>query len=173
MKSRTIIIIVVALCLTLFWIFGIPVIFSAVTGVPLWYLWPLGRPLSLLPSQGILSVKVSPIAPEIIGQSVVVTVLDASNKTPITNAVVEINEGSYGILNRTTGSDGTTQFPYIGATTQIIVSKNSYADSDPIVIPQIPAVWVTTRNYNTATLDFGLFGTWGLGLFLYWKQKKK
>jgi hypothetical protein len=172
-KKGVSIAIAVALILTVFFIFGLPFIFSAITGVPVWFLLPISFPYSTGPPGGAMNVKVNPASPTMNNQLVAVTVVDANNNTPIANALVEINEGSYGTLNITTASDGTAQFPFIGLTTQISVSKNGYANSNPIVIPQIPADWATTRDYQTATLGLGLFGTWGPTLFLYWKQKKK
>lgn len=166
------IIIAAAVGLTLFWIFGIPIIFSAVTGVPFWFLWPLHR-LSILPSQEPMIVSVNSTAPTTIDQPILVTVLDGINHTSIEGASVKIVFNGYNFYNTTTGFDGTAQFPYAGETTIIYVSKDGYQDSEPIVLPQIPDNWVTTERYMIITSGLGLLGSWGPALFFYWKQQAK
>jgi hypothetical protein len=166
------IIIIVAVGLSFFWIIGIPIIFSAATGVPLWFLWPL-RELSIVPSQEPMAVHVNSTAPMTIGQYILVTVIDGINHTSIEGASVKIVFNGYNYYNTTTGYDGTAQFPYPGATTIIYASKDGYQNAEPIPLPQIPDSWVTIRDYQTITLVLGLFGTWGPVLFVYWKQKPK
>lgn len=167
--------IVVAAGLSFFWILGIPIIFSAVTGVPLWFLWPFHQ-LSIAPSQGVMTVKVNPTAPGTVGQSVVVTVLDAGNHIPVEGALVKIVFNNFNYYNTTTNSNGTMQFPYPGATTIVYVSKDGYQDAEPTPLPQIPDSWVTTRDYQTVTWVLGLIGTWGPALYLQRKlptQRKR
>ena len=166
-------VIALATCLTLFSIFGLPFVFSAITGVPTWFLFPTLYELSGFPSQGAMTVKLNSTTPKTIGEYILVTVLDAKTNIPMEDALVEINEGSYGNYNRTTGPNGTTQFGYIGATTQIFVSKEGYANADPIVIPQIPADWVTTRNYQYLTWVIMLLCSWGPAFYFYKKQEKR
>jgi hypothetical protein len=149
-KKTVKIIIVVAVGLTFFLIFGIPIIFSAATGVPLWFLLPIHE-LSIFPSQGAMSIKINSTAPTLVGQSILVTVLDAGNSTPIEGASVKIVYNDYDYYNTTTNLDGTAQFPYPGATTIIYVSKEGYQDAKPIPLPQIPDNWVTIRDYQYIT----------------------
>jgi hypothetical protein len=163
----------VALILTLSLLWGLPYIFSAATGVPVWYLSPHLIPLSMFPSEGVMNVKVNPMAPTMNGQLVTVTVLDANNNTPIGNALVDVDEGSYGTLNMTTGSDGTAQFALIGFTTQISVSKDGYADSNTIVIPHIPAEWVNTLNYQYITWVVTIICAWGPAILTILKTTSK
>jgi hypothetical protein len=163
----------VALILSASLIFLLPFVFSAITGVPFWFLFPISFPLGLTPSEGIMSVEVYPVAPTMNNQLVTVAVFDANNNTPIANALVEINEGSYGKLDISTGSDGTAQFPFIGFTTQISVSKDGYADSNHIVIPQIPADWIRTLTYQDITLVLTIICSFGPALYLYRKPEAK
>lgn len=172
-KKGVSIAIVVALVLSVSLIFGLPFMFSAITGVPFWFLFPTSFSLSIGQPERVMSVRVNPVAPTMNNQLVTVTVLDANSNAPLVNALVEINEGSYGTLNITTGSDGTAQFPFIGLTTQIFVSKDGYANSSPIVIPQIPADWVNTRYYQTITLAVTIICAWGPALYLYRKPEAK
>lgn len=171
MKRREIAI-TVALCLTLFLVFGFPIILSAVTGVPLSFLLPLHQ-LSIFPSQGAMTVKVSPIAPSTVGESVLVTVLDAGNNTPIEGASVRVIFNGNSYVNKTTSLDGTTQFPFAGTTTIVYVSKDGYQDADPIPLPQVPESWATTRDYQIVTWVIGLVGSWGPVLYLSRKQESK
>jgi len=166
------IIIAVALGLSFFFILGIPIIFSAATGVPFWFLFPF-HTLSIAPSQEPMTVSVNSTAPTTVGQSIRTLVLDGINHTSIEGASVKIVYNGYSYYNTTTGSDGTAQFPYPGATTIIYVSKDGYQGSEPIVLPQIPDNWVTTRDYQFATLIVGLLGSWGPALILYRKQQGK
>jgi hypothetical protein len=166
-------VIALATCLTLFSIFGLPFVFSAITGIPVWFLFPKFYSLSIFSTEGVMTVKLNSTVPETIGEYILVTVLDAKNNAPIENALVKIDEGSFDDYNRTTGPNGTTQFPYIGSTTQIFVSKEGYANADPIVIPQIPADWVTTRNYQYLTFVVMLMCAWGPAFYLYKKQEKR
>jgi hypothetical protein len=171
-KKMMAIIIAVAVGLSFFFIFGVPIIFSAVTGVPFWFLFPFYN-LSVGPNQLPMTVHVNSTAPSPIGQSVLISVFDRINHTSIEGASVKIVYNSYNYYNTTTGSDGTAEFPYPGATTIIYVLKDGYQDSEPIVLPQIPDNWITTRDYQLATLVLGLFGSWGPVLFLYRKQQAK
>lgn len=166
------IIIAVAVGLTFFWIFGIPIIFSVATGVPFWFLLPIPK-FSIGPSQAPMTVHVNPIAPTTLGQSILITAIDGANHTSIEGASIKIIHNGFNYYNTTTGSDGTAQFPYTGATTIIYVSKDGYQDSEPIVLPQIPDNWVTTRDYQIVTWVLGVLGTWGLALLLYRKQQAK
>jgi hypothetical protein len=153
--------------------FLLPFVFSAATGVPVWYLFPNLFPQSTVPSAGKMNVTVNPMAPTVNNQPVTVTALDALNNTPLANALVEINDGSYGKLNISTGSDGTAQFPFIGFTTQISVSKDGYADSSYIVIPQIPADWVRTLTYQYITWIVTTICSFVPALYLYRKPEAK
>jgi len=166
------IIILVAVGLSFFCIIGIPIIFSAATGVPFWFLFPI-HGLSIFPSQEPMSVHINSTAPTIIGQYILVTVLDSINHTSIEGASVKIVFNGFNYYNTTTGSDGTAQFPYPGPTTIIYASKDGYQDAEPIPLPQIPDSWVTTRDNQTIAIVLGLFVSWGPALFVYWKQKKK
>jgi hypothetical protein len=170
--NRKEIAIIVALCLSLFLVIGVPFIFSAVTGVPLSFLLPIHL-LSLAPSKGVMSVKINTTAPTTVGESLLVTVLDAGNNNTIEGATVKVMFNGDSYCNKTTSSDGTTEFPYAGATTIVYVSKDGYQDADPIPLPQVPESWVTTRDYLLITLAFGLLGSWGPALFLSRKQQAK
>lgn len=166
------IIIIVAVGLSFFWIIGIPIIYSAATGVPLWFLWPL-RELSIVPSQEPMTAHINSTAPITIGQYVLVTVIDGINHTSIEGASVKIVFNGFNYYNTTTGSDGTALFPYPGVTTIVYVSKDGYQDADPIPLPQIPDSWVTTRDNQIITIVLGLSATWVPVLFAYWTQRGK
>jgi hypothetical protein len=170
--KRITIVLTVAALLSFFWILGIPIIFSAATGVPYWFLFPLHQ-LSVAPSQGVMSVKINSTAPMLVGEHILVTVLDAGNNTPIGDASVKIVFNGIDYYKTTTNLDGTAQFPYPGATTVIYVSKDGYQDAEPIPLPQIPDSWVTTRDYQTITWVLGLLGTWGPVFYFYKKQQKR
>ena len=170
--NRREIAIIVALCLSLFLVFGIPLIFSAVTGVPLSFLLPI-HTLSIGPSQGVMTVKINLTAPTTPGEYLLVTVLDAGNKTPIEGALVRVIFNGNSYCNKTTSFDGTIQFPFPGTTTIVYVSKDGYQDADPIPLPQVPESWVTTRNYQIVTWIVGLSGSWGPVLYLSRKRESK
>jgi hypothetical protein len=171
-KKMMTIIIAVALGSSFFFILGIPIIFSAATGVPLWFLFPF-HTFSIGPSQAPMTVNVNSTAPTTVGQSVLISVLDGINHTSIEGASVKIVFNGYDYYNTTTGSEGTAQFSYPGATTIIYVSKDGYQDAEPIPLPQIPDNWVTIRDYQIITWGLSLFGSWGSALFLYRKQQAK
>lgn len=167
--SRRNIAITMALCLSLFLVLGVPIIFSLVTDVPLSFLFPL-RTLSIFSNQGAMTVKPNATAPQNVGDFILVTVLDAGNKTPIVGASVKIIFNGYSYYNTTTSFDGTATFPYAGTTTIVYVSKDGYQDADPIPLPQVPESWVTTRDYLIITLVVGMIGSWGPALYLSRKQ---
>lgn len=169
--NRKEIAITVALCLSLFLVVGVPFIFSAVSGVPLSFLFRIFK-LSIGPS-GTMTVTINSTAPTTPGEYLLVTVLDAGNNTPIEGASVRVTFNNDNYCNKTTGFDGTTQFPFPGTTTIVYVSKDGYQDADPIPLPQVPESWVTTRDYLLITLAFGLLGSWGPALYVYRKQESK
>jgi hypothetical protein len=163
--------IIVAVFLSLFLIIGLPIILSAVTDVPYSFLTPF--PLSVLPTAKTMSVKINQTAPTTTGEELLLTVLDAGNKTPIEDASVKILLNGNNVWNTTTGSDGTAHFPFMGTTTIVYVSKDGYQDAEPIPLPRIPESWVTIRDYQFVTWGLGLLGSWGPALFLYGKQRGK
>jgi hypothetical protein len=148
-----------------------PFVFSIATGVPHWFLAPIGYKLNIGPTKKSMVVEVSPAVPSTLGQMIIVKVIDAQNDTPIEGANVRISKDGLN-FNVTTQMDGTAKFEYPGATTVVVVSKDNYYDSEPRVIPKIPDEWVTVRNYQYVTWVITLLASWIPALYVYKKRKK-
>jgi hypothetical protein len=164
--------IAIAAVLTFVCVLGIPIIFSTVTGVPYWYLFPL-RELSIVSPGRVMSVKVNPTVPTTLGEIITVTVLDAANNTPIEQATVKVMKDSVDFTNVTTNAKGIATFEYPGATTIIYVSKDGYNDAPAEVIPKIPDSWVTIQNYQYVTWGITLLASWTPVIYLSLKPKEE
>lgn len=147
-KTQTSLIVMVVLLIALFSLFGVPLIFSVVTGVPYWFLLPFLHTFSIGPPERSMYLEVTPKSPTTLGETITVRVVDLENKTPLEGAKIEALKDGGLSINKTTDAGGLATFPYMGATTVIYASRDGYANADPVVIPQIPDWWVTTRNNN-------------------------
>ena len=146
-KTKDFVIVMVIVAIVFSSLFGVPLIFSIVTGVPYWFLVPL-KGLSILPLERSMYMEVSPIAPTLLGETITVRVIDSENNTPVQGAkIVALKDGGLSI-EKTTDASGVATFSNMGATTIIYASRDGYSNADPFVIPQIPDAWVMTRYYN-------------------------
>lgn len=149
-----------------------PLIFSEVTGTPLWYLQPQLVPLSIVTTTKDMRVEVTPSTPTILGEIVRVTVFDSDTGAPVGEATVEVKKDGAFILSKTTGDNGTAEFEYPGEATIITVKKEGY-NKDVKVIPKIPDEWVRTLTYQRITWGITLLCTLGPAALLYYKSRQK
>jgi len=143
---------------------------SYVMEVPLWYLIRVGPPAMIFPPYGEMIVEVTPTIPLIVGQSIVVRVVDKYNRTAVEGAKVKVQKDSLE-FERLTDENGTTSFPYLGATTVIMVSKEGYLDPEPEVIPKIPDSWILAGSINA--LGWVITGGIDLAIGYYFYRKGK
>jgi len=148
-----------------------PWIFSTATGTPSWYLRPPLVPLSMVGSN--MRVDVTPSTPTTLGETVRVTVYDATNGTPLSGASVSVKKDGGLIVSLTTAENGAVEFEYPGQTTVISVTKAGYASPTPTVIPKIPEEWTRTRDYYIITCAITLLSSWGPAVFIYYKSRQE
>jgi len=97
---------------------------TQILGLPLWWVFRNLVPLSGIPSpESEFDVTVNPEAPMNIGDGVMVTVRNASDKMPVENAKISVNKNGDHIHDYYTNSSGQTLIEYVGEVTVIKVSK--------------------------------------------------
>lgn len=114
---------------------------TQVLGIPLWWVTRNFVPLSIVPLESTFDITVNPEAPTTIGDSVLVTVLNASDKMPVEGAKVSIRKNGDHIHDYYTNASGQALVEYVGEVTIIEVSKTDF-ETVLEAIPHAPAKWV-------------------------------
>jgi len=118
---------------------------TQVLGIPLWWLSQNFVPLSIVPLESRFDITVNPEAPTNIGDSVLVTVLNASDQMPVEGAKVSIRKNGDHIHDYYTNASGQALVEYVGEVTIIKVSKTDF-ETVLEAIPHAPAKWVRDQN---------------------------
>lgn len=134
---------IIGYTLAIFVIVGFIVFMAStqVLGIPLWWVTRNFIPLSIVPLESTFDITVNPEAPTKIGDSVLVTVLNASDKMPVEGAKVSIRKNGDHIHDYYTNASGQALVEYVGEVTIIEVSKTDF-ETVLEAIPHAPAKWV-------------------------------
>lgn len=120
--------------------FVIFVITTLILGIPLWWVFRL-FPLSSTSLEFKFDVAINPEAPTSIGESVLVTILNASNQIPVEGAKVSLRKDGTHIFDYYTDANGQVLVEYVGEVTIIEISKTDF-ETVLEAIPHAPAKWV-------------------------------
>lgn len=141
---------------------------TQVLGIPLW--WVLrGVPLSIVQPESRFNVTISPETPMNIGDSVLVTVLNASDQMPVEGAKVSSRKNGDHIHDYYTNASGQALVEYVGEVTIIEVSKTDFKTVLE-AIPHAPAKWV--RDQYTSIVA-GIIGGVVTSVTTYMLQSKR
>ena len=154
MKRKTITLIAVFFGLWLL----VFVLITQVLGVPLWWIIRNIYPLETVPIESRFNILISPEAPNYVGDSVIVTVLNASDQMPVEGAKVSTRKDGTFIFDYYTNIEGQTTIEYVGEVTIIEISKSDFKTAIE-AIPHAPAKWV--RDQNIAMLVGAVGGVVG------------
>lgn len=133
---------IIGYSLAVFFVVGFFVFMAStqVLGIPLW--WVLrGVPLSTVPLESRFNITINPETPTNIGDSVLVTVLNASDQMPVEGAKVSLRKDGDHIFDYYTNVSGQVLVEYVGEITIIEVSKTDFKTVLE-AIPHAPARWV-------------------------------
>lgn len=144
MKRKTVGYIVAVLILIGFFAF---LASTQVLGIPLWWVFRGLVPLSIVELEFRFNISINPEAPRNIGESVLVTVLNASNQMPVEGAKVSLRKNGDHIHDYYTNATGQTLVEYVGEVTIIEVSKTGFKTVIE-AIPNAPAKWVRDQNIS-------------------------
>jgi hypothetical protein len=122
---------------------------TQVLGVPLWWISRNFLPFSVAPLESRFDVTINPEAPINIGDDVLVTVLNASDKMPVEGAKVSLSKDGELIHDYYTNASGEVLVEYVGEVTIIEVSKTDFKTVLE-AIPHAPDKWV--RDQYTAMI---------------------
>jgi hypothetical protein len=114
---------------------------TQVLGVPLWWIFRNSVPFSVTPLESRFDVTINPEAPINIGDDVLVTVLNASDKMPVEEAKVSLQKDGEHIYDYYTNASGKVIVEYVGEVTIIEVSKTDFKTVLE-AIPHAPDKWV-------------------------------
>lgn len=137
---------IIGYSLAVFFVVGFFVFMAStqVLGIPLW--WVLrGVPLSTVPLESRFNITINPEAPTNIGDSVLVTVLNASDQMSVEGAKVSLRKNGDHIHDYYTNASGQVLVEYVGEVTIIEVSKTDFKTVIE-AIPHAPAKWVGDQN---------------------------
>lgn len=118
---------------------------TQVWGIPLWWVFRNLVPLSGVQLESRFDITINPEAPMNIGDSVLVTVLNASDQMPVEGAKVSLRKDGDHILDYYTNASGQVRVEYVGEVTVIEVSKTDFKTGLE-AIPHAPAKWVRDQN---------------------------
>jgi hypothetical protein len=97
------------------------------------------------------SVTVSPQRPALLGEEILVTVLDKQSLEPVANATISISLNGSHLMDLYTDEKGQASFEYPGEATIIVVRKDSALYSpEMVIIPKVPDKWVRDTLIATA-----------------------
>ena len=138
---------IIGYTLAIFVIVGLIVFMAStqVLGIPLWWVTRNFVPLSIVPLESTFDITVNPEAPTTIGDSVLVTVLNASDKMPVEGGKVSIRKNGDHIHDYYTNASGQALVEYVGEVTIIKVGKTDF-ETVLEAIPHAPARWVGDQN---------------------------
>lgn len=122
---------------------------TQVLGVPLWWIFRNFVPFSVTPLESRFDVTINPEAPINIGDDVLVTVLNASDKMPVEDAMISLQKDGNHIHDYYTNASGEALIEYVGEVTIIEVSKTDFKTVLE-AIPHAPDKWV--RDQYTAMI---------------------
>ena len=122
---------------------------TQVLGIPLWWIFRNFAPLSTVPLESRFDVTINPEAPINIGDDVLVTVLNASDKMPVEGVKVSLQKDGEHIYDYYTNTSGKVIVEYVGEVTIIEVSKTDFKTVLE-AIPHAPDKWV--RDQYTAMI---------------------
>jgi len=109
-------------------------------GIPLWWIFR-NFALSTVPLESRFDVTINPEAPINIGDDILVTVLNASDRMPVEGAKVSLQKDGGHIYDYYTNASGKVIMEYVGEVTIIEVSK-TYFKTVVEAIPHAPDRWV-------------------------------
>ncbi len=120
------------------------VITTQLLGVPFWWIFSGLKTLSIdPPPESEFSISFTPKTPETIGDEVLVTVCNSSDKIPVKNAKVLLQKDGAHIFDYYTDIDGQTIVEYVGDVSIIQVSKSNFTTVLQ-AIPNAPEKWVNS-----------------------------
>ena len=137
MKQKTIKLIGVFLGL---WII-VFIVTTQIFGIPLWWVFRGLTTMSIAPIETEFNILITPEAPTNIGDSVLVTILNASDQMPVEGAKLSLRKDGTHLFDYYTNIDGQTTIEYVGEVTIIAVSKSDFKTSIE-AIPDAPEPWV-------------------------------
>lgn len=142
---------------------------TQVFGIPLWWVFRNLVPLSSVQLESRFDITINPEAPMNIGDSVLVTVLNASDQMPVEGAKVSLRKDGEHIFDYYTNASGQSLAEYVGEVTIIEVSKTDF-ETVLEAIPHAPANWV--RDQYTSIVA-GIIGGVVTSVTTYMLQSKR
>jgi len=124
---------------------GAFVAFTQVLGIPLWWVFRNIALLSTVQPESRFDMTINPEAPTNIGDSVLITVLNASDQMPVEGAKVSLKKDGDYIFDYYTNASGQVLVEYVGEITVIEVSKTDFKTVLE-AIPHAPAKWVRDQS---------------------------
>lgn len=141
---------------------------TQVLGVPFWWIFGFLKPLSVIQLPK-LQVAVSPETPMNIGEIIIVTVTNSSDKLPVEDAEISVMKDGISVT-LFTEANGQASFEYFGEVTVIVAQKTGIESSTPISIPKLPDAWVRS---TVVSLISAIVGGFVGGVISYLFQQKK
>jgi len=159
--------IVVSVSLLVFFLLFVSV--TQILGVPFWWIFGSLKPFSVSPPPPELQVAVSPETPMNIGEIIIVTVTNSSDKLPVEDAEISVMKDGISVT-LFTDANGQASFEYFGEVTVITAKKTGIESSTPVSIPKLPEAWIRSTIVSLAS---GIAGGFVSGIIPYLLQKKK
>lgn len=142
---------------------------TQVLGIPLWWVFRNLVPLSTVQPESRFDITINPEAPTNIGDSILITVLNASDQMPVEGAKVSLRKDGDHIHDYYTNVSGQVRVEYVGEVTVIEVSKTDFKTSLE-AIPHAPARWVRDQ---TTSMIIGVISAVAGSVTTYILQNKR